>query len=78
MSYFQSVQLVDFPALTLCNPRGHDVGEYVRSVFNNFDFLEKVTTEKGSARLKRKFQPFLDEVTEKWTEEKTPFIEWAG
>ncbi len=37
---------MDFPALTLCNPRGHNTGEYVRSVFNNLDFyLEDPTFE---------------------------------
>ncbi len=29
---------VDFPALTLCNPNHADTGEYVRAVFNNFEF----------------------------------------
>jgi hypothetical protein len=61
------VQEVDYPAVTLCNPRGHDTGEYVRAIFNNFVFLEKRKTKlsdglKGgkSAKLKDIFQPFLD------------------
>jgi hypothetical protein len=39
------VQEVDYPAVTLCNPRGHDTGEYVRAIFNNFVFLEKRKTK---------------------------------
>jgi hypothetical protein len=60
----QSVQEVDFPSVTICNQRGHDAGEYVRSIFNNFAFLERVGRENGSsARLQKMFQPFLDRVT---------------
>jgi hypothetical protein len=54
------VQEVDFPAVTLCNPKGQDTGEYVRAIFNNFVFLEKNVTTKSS-RLKELFKPFLDE-----------------
>jgi hypothetical protein len=53
------VQEVDFPAVTLCNPTGHDTGEYVRAIFNNFLFLEKNVTTKSS-RLKEAFKPFMD------------------
>ena len=37
---FQPVTEVNFPAVTFCNPYGHDTGEYVRAVFNNFEFPE--------------------------------------
>jgi hypothetical protein len=33
--------------VTLCNPRGHDVGEYVRAIFNNFAFLEHPNVKSG-------------------------------
>jgi hypothetical protein len=62
-----------FPAVTLCNPRGHDTGEYVRAIFNNFAFLEKNNNKvangskaRKSAKLKEMFKPFLDE-TSKYT-----------
>jgi hypothetical protein len=58
----------------LCNPRGHDVGEYVRTVFDNFLFLEKDKTENGSARLKAMFQPFLEEMPRRWN---NPLLKWA-
>jgi hypothetical protein len=58
------VQDVDFPAVTFCNPQGHDTGEYVRAIFNNFAFLEETQSEiqnttMKSARLKEIFAPFL-------------------
>jgi hypothetical protein len=37
------VQDVHFPSVTFCNPRGQDTGKYVRSIFNNFAFLENET-----------------------------------
>jgi hypothetical protein len=77
------VQEVNFPAVTLCNPRGHDTGEYVRAIFNNFAFLEKNNTRlangsKGgkSAKLKEIFQPFLDHTSTSAFGEYT-FFRWA-
>jgi hypothetical protein len=58
----QAVQGVDFPAVTLCNPNGHDTGEYVRAIFNNFEFLEKNVMPTKSARLKKMFKSFLETV----------------
>jgi hypothetical protein len=55
----QAVQGVDFPAVTLCNPNGHDTGEYVRAIFNNFQFLEKHDKTTKSARAKKMFDFFL-------------------
>jgi hypothetical protein len=56
--FLQPVQDVDYPAATLCIAKGHDTGEYVRSIFNNFVFAEE--WEKESSELKELFQPFLD------------------
>jgi hypothetical protein len=67
------VREVDFPAVTFCNPQGHNAGEYVRNIFGNFVFLENTTTEDGSGPLKRMFTPFLDNVPDQWS-----LIEWAG
>jgi hypothetical protein len=73
------VQEVDFPAVTFCNPRGLDVGEYVRAIFNNFMFLEKKTTKKGSYRLKKMFTKFLDKATGGTRKGLGYFfIKWAG
>ena len=27
-----------YPAITICNKNGHDVGEYLRAVFDNFEY----------------------------------------
>jgi hypothetical protein len=75
----QHVQDVDYPAVTLCNAKGHDTGEYVRSIFNNFVFLEELTNK--SSNLKNMFQPFLDDVTEFQFKSRRlgrSFFEWAG
>ena len=29
---------VPYPAITICNPNGYDVGQYIRAVFDNFEF----------------------------------------
>jgi hypothetical protein len=75
----QHVQDVDYPAVTFCNAKGHDTGDYVRSIFNNFVFLEEQTNK--STNLKNMFQPFLDGVTEyRYTKKGLgrPFFKWAG
>jgi hypothetical protein len=71
---FQPVQEVDFPAVTLCNPKGHDTGEYVRAVFNNFLFLEKNVANKSS-RLKELFKPFMDNRLDMAAKH---VLKWAG
>jgi hypothetical protein len=68
------VQEVDFPAVTLCNPKGQDTGEYVRAVFNNFVFLEKKVANKSS-RLKELFKPFMDVGLDMAAKH---VLEWAG
>lgn len=29
---------IPYPAITICNPNGFDVGEYIRAVFDNFEY----------------------------------------
>ena len=42
-TFSQPAREVPYPAITICNPNGYDVGEYIRAVFDNFEF----TCEKG-------------------------------
>jgi hypothetical protein len=69
------VHEVDFPAVTFCNPRGHDTGEYVRSIFDNFDFLNTTEFQTDSDRLKELFAPFLTAVAKESFG--TNLIEWS-
>jgi hypothetical protein len=69
--------------VTLCNPRGHDTGEYVRAIFNNFVFVETAQEQyvtdrnnSGSSRLKNIFEPFL-KITSRETLG-TEMLNWAG
>ena len=32
-----------YPAITICNPNGFDVGEYIRAVYDNFQYREVIT-----------------------------------
>ena len=32
------IREVPYPAITICNAKGYDVGEYIRAVFDNFEF----------------------------------------
>ena len=34
------------PAITICSPNGHDVGEYLRAVFDNFEYSNLSASEK--------------------------------
>jgi hypothetical protein len=47
--------------VTFCNPNSHDSGEYVRSVFNNFVFVDKAGENK-SAKLKEAFYNFIEDI----------------
>ena len=39
---------VPYPAITICNPNGYDVGQYIRAVFDNFEFsCERGKCEKS-------------------------------
>ena len=43
-TYSLPAREVPYPAITICNPNGYDVGEYIRAVFDNFEF----SCESGS------------------------------
>jgi hypothetical protein len=49
--------------VTFCNPNNHDSGEYVRSVFNNFVFLDKAG-EKKNAKLMDAFKDFTKSIVD--------------
>ena len=53
---------MNYPAITMCNRRGHNSGEYVRAVFNNFDFLVKEADVKKTEvqELRKSFKDFLE------------------
>ncbi len=49
--------------MTLCNRRGHSTGDYVRNVFNNLAFAERLDGEAetaASAALRKEFGSFLN------------------
>jgi hypothetical protein len=61
--------------VTFCNPNSHDSGEYVRSVFNNFVFVDKAGENK-SAKLKEAFKDFTEDIAIKFV---THFLyDWPG
>ena len=51
---------VPYPAITICNPNGYDIGEYIRAVFNNFEFRCKSGTDQcnKSSLLREDFPGF--------------------
>ena len=44
------------PAITICNPNGYDVGEYLRAVFDNFEY----SNHKSSENLRSHFPGYSD------------------
>jgi hypothetical protein len=54
---------IRYPAITICNPKSHDTGEYVQSVFNNFNITG----------LKNKNYPFMRYVEVRTS---TPLLSW--
>ena len=49
-----TIREVPYPAITICNPNGYDVGEYIRAVFDNFEFsCESGTDGCNKSRLLR-------------------------
>lgn len=37
-TFSQPAREVPYPAITICNSNGYDVGEYIRAIFDNFEF----------------------------------------
>ena len=48
------------PAITICNPNGYDVGEYLRAVFDNFEY-----NDLNSSKLLRSHFPGYADVNSK-------------
>ena len=51
---------VPYPAITICNPNGYDAGEYIRAVFDNFEFRCKSGSDQcnKSSLLREDFPGF--------------------
>ncbi len=56
---------MDYPAITFCNPKGYDTGEYTRAVFNNFAFSEKEppTDSSKSKPLRDAFSDLINDIS---------------
>ena len=52
---------VPYPAITICNPNSYDVGEYIRAVFDNFEYSCKMDKCAKSRSLRTDFPGFSDE-----------------
>ena len=53
---------VPYPAITICNPKGYDVGEYIRAIFDNFEFsCEKGKCDSSPGSLRADFPGFSSE-----------------
>ena len=52
---------VEFPAITICNEKGFDVGEYIRAVFDNFQYkCEKDYNCNETELLRSHFPAYFD------------------
>ena len=56
-----SLREVPYPAITICNPNGHDVGEYIRAVFDNFEYSCESDKCEKSRLLRTDFPGFSSE-----------------
>ena len=59
---------VPYPAVTVCNPNGYDAGEYLRAVFDNFQYsCEEGSTDCGKSGMLRSHFPAYDAGSEEVT-----------
>ena len=61
-----------YPAITICNKNGYDVGEYLRAVFDNFEYSCKDGDCEKSSLLRSHFPEYSShkyiEASEHWIE----------
>ena len=61
-TFSQPAREVPYPAITICNPKGYDVGEYIRAIFDNFEFsCEKGKCDSSPGSLRADFPGFSSE-----------------